>query len=89
MAKDTNWVSEDGVALREFLRKVPAEKISSVMGRQCPATIDSEIILKSNADAIARLAAMKAGWEAYEKALFGLSEIQQRPNPDPGFQDMT
>lgn len=89
MSKQNRWKPEDGVAFRQFLAKTPREKISEIMADKCPAVIDAATILDKDADAVSRLAAMKAGWEAYEKELFALSESStSAPEIKPGFEDM-
>lgn len=85
----TKWTNEDATALREFLRKVPILKVSSVMKAACPAVIDAETALKHDADGIARIAAMKAGWEAYEQNLFDLAGFTKKELAESGYKDMS
>lgn len=85
----SQWKPEDGVALRQLLSKVPKERIHDIMLDLCPAKVDADMILKNDADGIARLAAMKAGWDEYEKRFFSLAEQRPVNSPEPGFQDMT
>ena len=86
---NAQWKAEDGVALREFLRRVPQAKLKAIMHEKCPVDITAEIIMKSDADAVARLAAMKAGWDAYGEALFALANPPSSAEAQPGFRDMS
>lgn len=54
----------------------------------CPATIDAKTLLSNDAQAVARVAAMKAGWEAYEEAFIGLAASKRPSAPDPVYRDM-
>jgi hypothetical protein len=83
------WTNEDGVALREFFRKVSPEKIAETMKSFCPVDITTETVLKNDAEAVARLAAMKAGWEAYEKNFLGLADKRQGPPVEADYKDMS
>jgi hypothetical protein len=83
------WSPEDSTAFREFLRRVPREKIVSVMQTMCPAIVDTDTILKNGADAVARVAAMRAGWDEYESRLFALAEPKKQDPSDSGYRDMT
>jgi hypothetical protein len=83
------WTSEDGATLREFLRRMPEEKIKAVMLPKCPVVIDATLVKESGADAIARLTAMRAGWEAYEKAFFQLADPGRKAPVESDFRDMT
>ena len=88
-AGQLKWTSEDSTAFREFLRRVPREKIVAVMRSACPAVVDAEMILKNGADAVSRVAAMRAGWDDYEAKLFILAEPKKSDSSDSGFRDMT
>lgn len=83
------WSNDDAQAFREFLRRVPKEKISAIMRSICPAVIDSETVLKSDAEAISRVASMKSGWEEYEERLFALAFPQRKDQSIPEYRDMT
>lgn len=83
------WTTEDATALREFLRRVPREKIAAVMHAACPAIVDADIILKNDAEAVSRVAAMRAGWDEYESRFFALSEPKKLDSSDSGYKDMT
>lgn len=87
MSNET-WSTEDGVALRDFLARVPILKLRSVMNGLCPAVIDAKTLLSNDAQAVARVAAMKAGWEAYEEALVSLSVPKRPATPDSNYRDM-
>jgi hypothetical protein len=84
-----NWRQEDGVALRQFFKIVPQEKLSSLMKDQCMAQITTELLIKGTAEGVARIAAMKAGWEAYEEALINLAAISPQTTPEASYKDMT
>lgn len=83
------WSSEEAVALRSFLKKVPAHRLSEIMQSLCPATITAELILENNAEAITRIAAMKSGWEEYEKTFIKLSEFQKPSTMDSDYKSMS
>lgn len=83
------WSAEDATAFREFLRRVPREKIAAVMHAACPAIVDTDTILKNDAEAVSRVAAMRAGWDEYEARLFALSEPKKSESSDSGYRDMT
>jgi hypothetical protein len=83
------WSSEDSTSLREFFRRVPRERIAEVMRDMCPAVVDAETVLKNDAEAVARVAAMRAGWDDYEKNFFALADVQRREQVNPEYRDMT
>ena len=82
------WRNEDGVALRAFFNKVPKAVFKELMDELCPATIDADDLKNLSAESIARISSMKAGWDAYQKVLFGLAEQSSSSPPDPDFADM-
>jgi hypothetical protein len=55
----------------------------------CPAVVDAETVLKNDAEAVARVAAMRAGWDDYEKNFFALADVQRREQVNPEYRDMT
>lgn len=83
------WSPEDATALREFFRRVPRERISEMMRSLCPAVVDAETVLKNDAESVARVASMRAGWDDYEKSFFALADTQRRNTPAPEYRDMT
>lgn len=83
------WSLEDSTSFREFLRRVPREKIVEFMRSVCPAVVDAETVLKNGAEAVARIAAMRAGWDAYEQQLFSLADVTRRESPVAEYRDMT
>ena len=83
------WSSEDATSFREFLRRVPRERIIDFMRSACPAVVDAETVLKNNAEAVALVAAMRAGWDAYEQQLFSLADVTRREIPVAEYKDMT
>ena len=83
-----NWENEDGVALREFFVRVPAQKIENILNEMCPAKITSDIILNNDAEAIARAAAMQAGWTGCVKAFLGLASVNRKNQQEAGYRDM-
>lgn len=83
------WSPEDATSLREFFRRVPRERISEMMRSLCPAVVDAETVLKNDAEAVARVAAMRAGWDDYERSFFALADVQRRETPNPEYRDMT
>lgn len=83
------WSSDDSVAFREFLRRVPKQRILATMRAKCPAVVDVDTALKNDSEAIARVAAMRAGWDAYEEILFELSELNRKPSVEAEYRDMT
>ena len=83
------WSSEDSTSFREFLRRVPRERIIEFMRSVCPAVVDAETVLKNGAEAVARVAAMRAGWDAYEQQLFSLADVTRRETPVAEYRDMT
>lgn len=85
----TNWENEDGVAMREFLTRVPAQKIESILGEMCPARITSDMILSNDADSIARTAAMQAGWMGCIKEFLALAAVNRKNQQDSGYRDMS
>jgi hypothetical protein len=89
MSAVIKWTSEDGAALREFLRRISVEKIKAIMLPKCPAVIDAKLVKESEADAIARVAAMRAGWEAYEETFFKLADPGRKAPAESDFRDMT
>lgn len=84
-----SWSPEDANAFREFLRRVPKEKISAIMRSMCPAVLDSDIVLKNDAESISRIASMKSGWEEYEERFFALADPPKRESPAAEYRDMT
>lgn len=83
------WSPEDSTSLREFFRRVPRERIAEVMRAACPAVVDAETVLKNDAEAVARVAAMRAGWDDYERTFFALADVQRRESINPEYRDMT
>ena len=83
------WQNEDGVALREFFVRVPQQKIESILGEMCPAKITSDMILSNDAEAIARTAAMQAGWSGCIKAFLGLALVNRKNQQEAGYRDMS
>lgn len=83
------WQNEDGVALREFLARVSPQKIESILSEMCPAVITSDMILKNDADSIARTAAMQAGWVGCMKAFLGLANVNRKNQQEAGYRDMS
>jgi hypothetical protein len=83
------WENEDGVALREFLARVPSQKIESILSELCPAKVTSDIILSNDAESIARTAAMQAGWIGCMKAFLGLAEVNRKNQQESGYRDMS
>lgn len=83
------WSTEDATALREFFRRVPREHIAGVLRLACPAVVDADVVLKNNAEAVARVAAMRAGWDEYERSFFALADVQRRDTSNPEYRDMT
>jgi methenyltetrahydromethanopterin cyclohydrolase len=88
MSKQT-WRAEDGVALRQFFKNVSQEKLSDILKDSCPVDITAKVVLENDAEAVARLASMKAGWEAYGTALFALAGISPSAAPEAPYKDMT
>ena len=87
--KPAAWSPEDSTSLREFFRRVPRERIAEVMRDACPAVVDAETVLKNDAEAVARVAAMRAGWDDYERTFFALADVQRREQINPEYRDMT
>jgi len=83
-----NWTIEDGVALRDFLARVPAVKLKSVLSPLCPAVLDAETLLAHDAQAVSRVAAMKAGWDACVDAFIELGAQKRPASPDANYRDM-
>lgn len=84
-----NWENEDGVAMREFLTRVPAQKIESILSEMCPARITSDMILSNDADSIARTAAMQAGWMGCIKEFLALATVNRKNQQESGYRDMS
>lgn len=85
----TQWENEDGVALRDFLVRVPEQKIESILNELCPAKITSDMILSNDADSIARTAAMQAGWTGCIKTFLGLAKVNRKNQQESGYRDMS
>jgi hypothetical protein len=51
--------------------------------------VDAETVLKNDAEAVARVAAMRAGWDDYERNFFALADVQRRESVNPEYRDMT
>jgi hypothetical protein len=83
------WSSDDSVSFREFLRRVPKQRILATMRAKCPAVVDVDTALRNDSEAIARVAAMRAGWDAYEETLFELADINRKPALETEYKDMT
>lgn len=83
------WSNEDGVALREFFARVPANKVEVLLKQTCPATITADMVLNNDAEAIARTAAMEAGWNGCIQALMALAFRDKKNQPEAGYRDMT
>lgn len=89
MAQQHQFRAADGVAFREFLKRCPEEKLRSIVMEQCPAKVTAVDILDKPADGIARIAAMRTGWEECLDALFAMAQSQQAPEVAPEFRDMS
>jgi hypothetical protein len=89
MSKLDDWSPEDSVALREFFSRVPQQKLESILKGLCPAEINSEMILKNDAESIARTASMAAGWNSCINALFELSTRNKGRQVESGYRDMS
>ncbi len=79
----------DEVQLRAAILKIGEQKLRAVLLENCPARVTPENILKDNADGIARLAAMRAGWEGAIDCLITLALDRRADPPAPEFRDMT
>ncbi len=89
MSKLDDWAPEDAVALREFFARVPQQKLESLLKSLCPAEINSDMILKNDAEAIARTASMAAGWNGCIEALLSLAARGKNKQSESGYRDMS
>lgn len=83
-----DWTPADGVALRSFLNKTGKIKLKEQFDKACPATITAEKALEANDSQLAKLAAMKAGWDGAFDFLIELATPGEDSSLDAGFQDM-
>jgi len=83
------WSQQDSTYLREVIHsKIGVERFKACMQTFCPAVLSADILRESSADGVARLAAMRAGWDAYESSLFALSESTKSPSPSSSYLAM-
>jgi len=80
---------EEGVAFRDFLSKIKQDRFRTLMREGVPAPITAEDILKADANGIARIAAMNAGFEAAVDYFFTLAQTKRQVTIDSGHQDMS
>lgn len=84
-----NWTQADGVALRAFFATAPAQEVKEYLMSKCPAVIDPATILKSDDAQVARISAMRAGWEGAIDELIKCASTKPTTGPDPAYKDMS
>lgn len=83
------WTQQDGVTLRDFFTKISPEDLKKDLMDECPAKLTAEIMLKTDDANIARLSAMRAGWEGAIDALIARASVKGVATPVASYQDMT
>lgn len=81
--------SIEEVAFRDFLSKLKPERFRELMRAGQPAGITAQELLKSDAEGIARIAAMNAGFDEAVNYFFELSRQKSALQIESGHRDMT
>jgi uncharacterized membrane protein len=80
---------EERVAFRDFLSKIKQDRFRALMREGQPAVLTADDILKSEADGLARAAAMNAGFDEAVEFFFNLALTKPASSVDAGHRDMS
>lgn len=83
-----NWNTQKSAQLRKFLDKVEERDFKELLENNCPATITVKDIMDKDADAVSRLAAFKAGWDACSKFILDTAKPVHEQDESSGHQSM-
>lgn len=86
MAQQLEWQIADRVAIRKFFNSVGQEHFVRIVKAANPAKLDATILTDKPDSAVARLAAMKEGWDsAVDFTVNVLASDTATLPPDPGY----
>lgn len=84
--KKMPWQPVDAVAFREFLARVGEDHIREQL--TCSAKVSASEVLTSSAEGLARIAAMKAGFDEALDQLFALAQQDVASRETSNFREM-
>jgi len=80
---------EEGVIIRDFIAKIGRDRIKELLVSGRPDSVTRQEIMSQDADSIARLASMHAGFDTAVEYFFELASVRRDYQIPSGHESMT